>query len=59
MRKNIRLAKCERRRGRLPFSLRSFQFYYVTKGFLTCLNEQIEYILSDHINLNEFTTLPI
>ena len=37
-----RLGKRERRRGRLPFPLR---------GFMTFLNEQVEYNLSDHLNL--------
>ena len=56
---NIRLGKPERRRGRLHFSLQGFQFYQLTKGFLTCLNGQVEYSLSDHLNLNKFTTLLI
>ena len=40
-----------------PFGV--FQFYYVTKGFLTCLNEKIEYNLNDHANLNAFNNLLI
>ena len=40
-----------------PFGL--FQFYLLIKGFLACLNEQVKYSLSDHLNLNEFTTLSI
>ena len=56
---HIRLGKRKRIRGRLPFSFRGFQFYQLTKAFLNCLNEQVEYSLSDHINLNELTTLPI
>ena len=39
MRNKSRLGKRERRRGRLPFSLQIFQFYYVIKGVLTCLNK--------------------
>ena len=42
-----------------PFPFGGFQLYYTTKGFLTCLNEQVKYSLSDHFNLNEFTTLLI
>ena len=52
-----RLGKREQRRGRLPFSLRGFQFHLLTKVFLTCLNKQVEYSLSNCLNLNEFTTL--
>ena len=54
-----RLVKRERRRSRLPFSLQGFQLYELTKCFLTCLNEIVEYSLCDHINLNEFNTLLI
>ena len=41
------------------FSFGGFQFYWVTKGFLTSINEQVEQSLSDHLDLNEFTTLLI
>ena len=40
-------------------SLRVFRFYWVTKGFLTCLNEQVEWSLSDRLFLNKSTTLLI
>ena len=35
-----------------PFPFGVFQFYYPTKGLLTCLNEQVEYSISDNLNLN-------
>ena len=54
-----RIGKREIRRGRLPFSLHIFRFYLVTKGLLPSLNEQVEYSLRDHPNINEFTTLLI
>ena len=57
MRNKIKLGNLKRRIGRLPFSVWVFQFYWVTKGFLTFLNEHIGYSLSDHPNLNEFTAL--
>ena len=41
------------------FPSRVFQFYLVTKGFLTCLNEQFKYSIIDHLNLNEINTLLI
>ena len=55
----IRLGKHKRRRGKPPFPLQGFQFYLLTKGFLTNLNEQVKYSLSYHLNLNEFTTILI
>ena len=49
----------KRRRGRLPFPLRGFQFYWITKGILICLNEQVEYSLSDYLNTHELTNIII
>ena len=42
-----------------PFSPLVYQFYQITKGFLNCLNEQIEQSISYHLSLNEFTTILI